>query len=418
MKDGAVVNIGLLATPKGKVPKTGSGMKELLLEKDAGILFENGWITEIGPSREIEKNIGGGEVIDAQGKLVTPGMVDSHTHLVFGGSRERELVWKLEGLSYREIADRGGGILSTVEATRKATEKELFQTAKRRTLNMMVHGTTTVEAKSGYGLERKAELKCLRVAAKLRRELPLDVVSTFLMAHAFPPEHSLDHEGYVEEVLKVTDEVAERGLSDFIDVFMDEGYFSFEEAKTILTRGMERGMGGKLHCDELADLDGALLAGEMGLKSAEHLLLSNEKGLQRMADAGVCAVLLPGTPFALRMKEYAPARKMMELGVPVALATDLNPNCYMHSMQNAGDLAVYNMGMTPAEVLTASTLNSACAIGMSSVVGSLEVGKKADIVVWNVGKVEEMNYHFGTNKVSKVVKEGNHVVDMGNIVRS
>ncbi|HEQ78952.1 MAG TPA: imidazolonepropionase, partial [Euryarchaeota archaeon] len=387
----AVVNANLV-TMAGTPVRIGSKMDEVEVIPNGAVIIEDGLVVAAGEERELRGELEFCDrTVNADMHLVTPGLVDPHTHLIFGGSRERELVWKLKGMTYQEIAQRGGGILYTMNQTRFASIDDLLKEGIDRANIMLLHGTTTCEAKSGYGLSADSELKCLEAVALLAKNTPVDIVSTFLMAHAFPPEFKNDREGYCRLVKDTAEKVASRGLARYIDVFMDEGYFTKEETRDILQHGLKLGMGGKLHCDELADSDGAQLAGEMGLVSAEHLLLSSEKGLVAMAKKGVSGVLLPGTPFALRMKKYAQARKMIDMGVPVALATDFNPNCWMLSMQNVGDLAVYHMGMTPNEVLTAMTVNAAYAIGLDIKVGRIQPGMQGDLVVWGVKKVEDLS---------------------------
>ncbi len=332
-----------------------------------------------------------------------PGFVDPHTHLVFSGSREFELDMKLRGFSYMDILKKGGGIFYTVTETRKASEASLIEQSKKRLDNMLKHGTTTCEAKSGYGLDTETEIKILKINEKLNKKHPVDIVSTFLGAHAVPEEYSADE--YVDIVIdEMIPKVKE--LACFCDVFCEKDVFTVEQSKKILDAGKKYGLIPKIHADEIVDTGGAALAAEVGAISADHLLHSNEQGIKQMIKQGVVGVLLPGTPFTLMMKEYTDARKMINMGLPIALATDLNPNCWIENMQFIIQLACYNMKMTPAEAITASTFNAACAIGLNAKIGSLEIGKQADIIVLDCPSHLFIPYHIGVNLVNTVIKNG------------
>jgi len=412
-----IENASELATSEGgsQKPVVGKQMQALKIIKDAALAIKNGKIIAVGKTTKIKTKFKAIQTIDARGKTVIPGFVDSHTHLVFAGSREDEFEMRLKGATYMEILQRGGGILNTVRETRRASEQGLIENCKK-TLNVMLeHGTTTIEAKSGYGLTLKDEVKCLQVVKKLNETHPLDLVSTFLGAHAVPPEYSDGEQAdrYVDLIIdKMIPKVASRKLAEFCDVFCEKGVFSISQSKRILLRGKEYGLKPKVHADEMTQFGGAELAAEVGAVSAEHLLFASEKGLKKMAKRGVVAVLLPAAAFTLMTAKYADARKMISMGVPVALGTDFNPSCWVENQQLIIALACRQMRMTPAEALTAATINAAHAINRARDVGSLEPGKKADVVVLNIPSHEFLGYRFGVNLVEKVIKDGKLVVDV------
>jgi len=380
-------------------PRIKEEMNNLSIIKKGSMAIKNGIIVEIGKNIKYKAE----KTIDASGKTVMPGFVDPHTHLVFAGSREFELDMKLRGLSYMDILKEGGGIFYTVNKTREAINGELIDQSKIRLDNMLAHGTTTCEAKSGYGLKTDTELKILKIHKKLNETHKMDIISTFLGAHAVPKEHSADE--YVDIVVnEMIPQV--KNLASFCDVFCEEGVFTVEQSRRILKTGKEHGLVPKIHADEIVDTGGAALAAEVGAISADHLLMSSDKGLCQMAKEGVIGVLLPGTPFSLMMQKYSDARKMINLDVPVALATDLNPNCWTESMQFMMQLACFNMKLTPAEAVTAATFNAACAIGLSETVGSFEKGKQADVIILDCPNHKFIPYHFGVNLVETVIKKG------------
>lgn len=403
-----IYNIGLLATAKGNCATAEQGSVEFL--KDAYILCENGTITEVGTGTPPEKD---GSRMDAQGKLVTPGLVDAHTHLVFGGWREYELALKRKGVPYLEILAQGGGILSTVKMTRSATEEELADKAQTALSQMLALGVTTCEAKSGYGLDAETELKQLRVNRLLNERQPIELVSTYLGAHAVPVEYKENREGYLALMEELLPRIAEEDLAEFCDVFCETGVFTAEEATRILKAAQAVGLRPKMHADEINPIGGTEAAGALGAVSVEHLIAATDAGIDAMAKAGTVAVLLPATSFYLN-KPYARARDMIAAGVPVAIATDFNPgSCPSLNLQFAMNLACWNYGLSPEEVLTAVTLNAAAAVCRSEKLGTLEVGKQADLVIWDAENLEYLFYRFGENLAKTVVKQGNIVYQKG-----
>jgi len=388
-------------------PRTGKEMSELGIIENGDVWISHNQITAVGKDDRSphEADI----VIDCTGKTVMPGFVDPHTHLVFAGSRENELDMKLKGRTYMEILEAGGGILSTVRKTREAGKEQLFKEAGQRLDTMLKFGTTTVEAKSGYGLDKETEIKMLETAMELNSQHPIDIVSTFLGAHAVPEEYKGRSSEYIQSMIDILPYIAKKRLASFCDVFCEKGAFTLEESRAILNAAKNEGLRPKIHADEIENLGGSSLAAELHAISAEHLAVTSEADMKKMAEAGVVGVLLPGTPYSLMM-EYANARKLIDMGVPVALATDLNPNCWTESMQFIVSLGCYQMKMTPAEAIVASTINAAHAIDRAGEIGSIEVGKKADIIILDVPNYQHIPYHFGVNHVEKVIKDGVLVV--------
>jgi imidazolonepropionase len=413
--DLVIIHANELVTMDSKygAPRIGENLSCLGIIRDGAIGVKGSTITFVGTTSELRNLCDLNEhelIIDATGKLVTPGLVDPHTHIIFEGSREDEFAMKLAGKSYLEILKAGGGILKTVRATREATKEKLIANGLRTLITMLNYGTTTIETKSGYGLTTESEIKSLEVARMLNEQHPIDVVSTFLGAHAIPPEYADYPEKYTDLIIEeMIPKIAEMNLADFCDVFCEKDIFSIDQTRKILQAAKDHELLVQLHADEIVDTQGAALAAELNAIQAGHLLKSNVSGLKAMATKGVIATLLPGTPFCLMLNEYAPARKMIELGIPIALATDFNPNCWIESMQMILALACYNMKLTPAEALSASTINAACAIKKGHLVGSLENGKQADIVIFSVPNHNFLAYRFGVNLVSHVVKKGDIV---------
>ncbi|RLF41291.1 MAG: imidazolonepropionase [Thermoplasmata archaeon] len=395
-----VANASELLTLKGvDHPRVKEEMLDLGVIPNGSIAIKNGRIIDIGVNLKYKSE----KVIDATGKTVMPGFVDPHTHLVFAGTREFELKWKLDGLSYHEIKEKGGGITYTVDKTRKASFDELYQQAKKRLDNMLRYGTTTCEAKTGYGLNPESEAKILKVQKMLNETHPVDIISTFLGAHAIPYDY--DTNTYMSLLLDVMIPEASNDAR-FCDVFCEKGFFNIEQSREILETGKRYGLIPKIHADELSNLGGAALAAEIGAISADHLLMVSEENIKKMTSKGVIGVMLPGTPFSMMLDRYAPARTLIDNGVPLALATDLNPNCYCENMQFIIQLACLNMHMTPEEAICAATYNAACAIKEEKNVGSLEIGKKADIIILDASSYKFLSYHFGVNLVDIVIKNG------------
>lgn len=375
------------------------------------VAVKEGRIFWIGKTDELPGDFGlgpEGQVIDARGKVVMPGLIDSHTHLIFAGSRENEFEQRIEGHTYLEIAERGGGILSTVEATRKASFDELLSSGKRRLDRLLSKGVTTIEAKSGYGLSLEGELKILRVMKALQEDHPVDIVPTFLGAHTIPKEFKNERRRYMDLLTQeMIPEVAREGLAEFCDVFCEEKAFHLEESREILETGKRYGLKPKIHADQLSPGGGAELAAEVGAYSADHLEYVSQKGIERMAEKGVIAVLLPGASFFLSMKKYPPAREMIEKGVVVSLSTDLNPGSSMtESLPLMMTMGCLFFRMTPKEVIQATTLHAARSMGREKEIGSLDTGKKADLILLDIPNYKYLPYHFGVDHVELVIKNG------------
>ena len=398
-----VTNIGMLATPRGAGPKKGPEQGKIELLKDAWVLMESGSVAQVGTGPAPAAD----QVIDAQGSLVTPGLVDAHTHLIFGGWRQNELGMKLHGKTYLEIQNAGGGIQSTTNATRQSTEEELTQKAARALDEMLHFGVTTCEAKSGYGLATEHELKALRVIKNLNDRHAMDIVATFMGAHLVPAEYKANRAEYIRLVCEeMMPRVKEQGIAKFCDVFCEADTFTVEESRQILEAGLKYGLRPKIHADEIEAIGGSVLAGEIGAISAEHLIVCPPEGIASMAKGGVVACLLPATSFYLGAT-FAPARDMVSAGVPVAMASDFNPgSCPCLNLQFVINLGCLKYKLTPEEVLTAVTLNAASAIDMAGKVGSLEPGKQGDLVIWDAPDLDYICYRMGSNLVKTVIKKG------------
>ena len=404
-----------LASPAG--PKRGPAMRELSIVERGAVALQGDRIVLVGNTEDVLAKAGNAaKTIDASGKVVLPGFVDPHTHVIFAGDRASEFELRLQGASYMEIMAAGGGIMNTVRATRAASLDEIVGQSRERLDTMLAHGTTTAEAKTGYGLDTENELKMLKAMRLLDESHPVDLIPTFLGAHAIPAEY----EGRTDEYVRVVVEEMMPALEaqgylghdppPFCDVFCEDGAFSVEQSRRILQKARELGMGLKIHTDEFKALGGTALAVELGATSADHLACTPDEEIRLLADSETVGVLLPGTPFGLAEDHYAAARKMIDAGVAVALATDLNPGtCYCESMPFIMALACRHMGMTPAEAIVASTINAAHAVGLGHEVGSLEVGKKADLLILDSPDYRHLSYRFGGNLVQTVIKAG-HVV--------
>ncbi len=406
-----LTNIGQVATLEGhsETPKIGVEMTELSIIENGAIAIKDGKILAVGHTNEILSQISQEPelpAIEFPGMLAVPGFIDSHTHLVFGGSRENDFSMKLAGKTYLEILESGGGILNTLQSTRSATQKELESNAFSYAESMLSMGTTTIEAKSGYGLDTENELKMLQSLENLRPKLPINFISTFMGAHAIPPEYEDRTDEYVDLVVnEMIPIVADKGLAEYCDVFCEEGVFDIEQSRRILLAAKDSGMKLKVHADEIVHLGGASLAAEVGAVSADHLLRASSEGLEDMLKAGTVASLLPATAFSLDT-DYADARKMIEMGLPVALATDFNPNCANESLFFTVALACYKMKMQPREALSAITINAAHAVDRGSTHGSIEVGKAADLLILDCPNPEYLTWRFGSNLVHTVISMG------------
>ena len=403
-----IKNIGCLQTPVGSFAHGGASQGENLKLYDASVYIEDGIIRKIcadGQLAHAEEDVD--TVVDAEGRLVTPGLVEGHTHMVFGGYRQNEIPLKLKGAGYLDILRAGGGILDTVNKTRQATFQELYDKTEGFLDEMMGLGVTTAEAKSGYGIDLETEVKLLEVLKKLNEDHPMDIVSTFMPAHVVLPEWK----GREEEFIKLCiDEmmpyVKERNLAEYIDIFTEDSVVDKEQSRVYLEAARKLGYGLKIHADEIEAIGGSVLAGEMKAASAEHLIVIDEEGMQSLAKGGTVAMLLPATSFYLGAA-FAPARRMVQLGIPVAMASDFNPgSCPSLNLQFVMNLGYLKYRLTPEEILTAVTINPACAIGRGHLVGTLEEGKQADLVIWDAPNMEMLCYRFGSNLALQTIKKG------------
>jgi len=396
-----------------------NNIKDAGIIEDGFVLIEDTIIKKVGSGNDYQEFLEADSlIIDGTGKTLTPGLVDSHTHVVYGGSREKELQLKLKNVSYLEILKKGGGILSSVKETRKLSLEELYEQSEKRLDLMLLHGTTTIESKSGYGLNFQDEIKMLSVNKLLNKNHHLDVVSTFMGAHAIPPEYKEDRQGYIDLIInKILPYVSENNLAEFIDVFCEKGVFTIKESREILLAGKKNKLKVKIHADEIESTGGAELAGELNAISAEHLVGASKEGIKLMVSKGVIPVLLPATSFYLRLNRYADAKAMIAEGANIALATDCNPGTSpTESLQTVMTFACFGMGLLPEEIINAMTINAARAIDRDKTIGSIEEGKIADFVLFNTPNLDYLVYHFGINSVDIVIKKGKIVVESGEIV--
>lgn len=402
-----VHNIGQLILPKGSnMPLKGKEMKQLNIMENAAIGVKNGKVAWAGPEAEAV-NFSAKERVNAHDKVVSPGLVDPHTHLVFGGSREHELSLKQAGVPYLEILAQGGGILSTVASTKTATDEQLFEKASFHLERMISHGVTTLEAKSGYGLDPETELKQLRVVKRLKEKYPISIVSTFLGAHAVPPAYKGKEDHFLTKMADLLDEIKEYELAEFVDIFCETGVFTIEQSRQFLQKAKEKGFGLKIHADEIDPLGGAELAVSLEAASADHLVAASDEGIDRLSKSNTVAVLLPGTTFYLGKDHYARARKMIDEGAAVSLATDFNPgSCVTENLQLIMSLAALKLKMSAEEIWNAVTVNAAHAIGKGMEAGTLEIGRDANFVLWDIPNYKYIPYHFGVNHVQSVYHSG------------
>jgi imidazolonepropionase len=395
-------------------PACGQEMDDVAIVEDGAVAISNGQIVDVGQTKFVNDHFSARNRIDATGKVVTPGFVDPHTHFVFAGSRETELEMKIKGVEYLNILKRGGGILRTVRDTRAASKQQLLEICKARALNFLSYGTTTIEAKSGYGLTLEDELKSLDVIRELNRSIPLTLVPTFLGAHAIPPEYSGRVSEYVDEICEVwIPEITKRKLATFCDVFCERGVFEIDDSRRILEAGKRNGLLPRIHADEFYPLGGAELAGEVGAVSADHLLNISSRGLESLKHSGAIATILPAAPLTLMIEKYPNARNLISNNVPVALGSDFSPSCWIENYQLVLSLACYKLRMTPAEAITAATINAAHSVRLAHRIGSIEKGKNADLLILDVPDYRFLSYRLGGNQVNTVLKNGIPVVREG-----
>ena len=400
-------NISLLQTPVGNASLRGAAQGENRKYRNASVLIDGETIVEITEDGALPACPQDTRRLDARGAFATPGWVDAHTHLVFGGWRQHEIPLKLRGASYLEILQAGGGILDTVRQTRALGEDALFSRAWGFLDEQLRFGVTTTEIKSGYGLDLENERKQLRVIRRLKEEHAMDIVATCMAAHAVPPEFAGRTDAYVDAICEtILPRVAEEGLAQYCDVFCETGVFSPEQSRRVLETARALGLGLKIHADEIDAIGGAVLAGELGAVSAEHLIATDDAGISALSRGNVTACLLPQTSLYLN-KNFAHAREMIAQNVAVVIASDFNPgSCPSLNLQLSANLAYLRYRMTPEETLTALTLNAACAIGLGERIGSIEPGKQADLTLWNTDGMEMLCYRMGSNQVRAVIKRG------------
>ncbi len=419
--DLAVVGISELVTPEGCTARIGADLGRTTVIENAAVACHEGEIVFVGSEEALRAQVEvapGGRVVDAEGGTVLPGFVDGHTHLAFAGWRESEFDERLRGATYSDIAARGGGILSTVAATRAASRESLTELILERLDAMLALGTTTTEAKSGYGLTREDEIKQLEAIRDANARHPIELVPTFLGAHTVPAEHRDSREIYVEQVAReMIPEIARHGLATYADAFVDPHAFTLDEARRVLVAAREHGMGIRVHADQLSNEGAASLAADLSAATADHLEYASDDGLEAMARAGTCGVLLPAATFFLMMDRHPPGRRLVDAGVPVVVATDFNPgSCPTESMVAALWFASLTAGLSVDEAITASTLNAAHSLGLADRAGSLEPGKRADLVIHDIPNRYHLVYRFGVPRIRTVIAHGHVVVDNGRVL--
>ena len=402
----------LAITGSSQNPRVGTQMKELNIVRDGALAIVEGKIAAVGKTREVTKSFRGEYVLSAKGKTVLPGFVDPHTHLVFSGSREDEFQMRVEGASNTEILNSGGGVLKTAKDSRKARVEKLVEIGLERLDSMVAHGTTTIEAKSGYGLTTEDELKILLVIRRLNRLHSVKLIATFMGAHVPPVEYRNSVDEYVDLIIEeMIPRIARQRLAEFCDVLCERGAFNLEQSKRILSAGKKHGLKPKIHADQLTRLGGSEVAVDVEAISADHLDYSSIEAIKGMAQKGVIGVLLPAFNFSLLKDRYPNARLMIDSNVPVALGTDFSADCWVRNQQTVVSMACHLLRMTPAEAIVAATINAAHAVNRASEIGSLEVGKTADVAILNVPNHRFLGYSFGVNLVEKVIANGRLVID-------
>ncbi len=402
-----IKNAAELVTCKGG-PKHGKNMSEIGRIHDGCVVVEDGIIADVGTTDEVLSKYDTDDcmVIDASGRAVLPGLIDSHTHLIFGGYRADEFSWRMRGDTYMSIMERGGGITSSVRATRNTSLDEFVETGKKRLDKFMAMGVTTVEGKSGYGLDHDTEIRQLEAMKKLDEIHPVDVVPTFLGPHSVLPEYKGKEEEFIDYMIEVMKCAADNKLAEFADIFCEKNVFTVEQSRRFLTEAKKLGLNLKIHADEMVQLGGTELAVELGCMSADHLLQASDRGIEMLSESATIATLLPATAFCLK-EEFARGRYMIDSGCAVALATDFNPgSCFTNSMPLVIALAALHMNMSIEEIVTALTINAAAALGRDSKIGSIEKGKKADIIILEYPSIHFLPYHAGVNIVEAVIKNG------------
>lgn len=405
-----IQNISQIATPIGNKALHGTAMDNIKIYNDAAIYCENDIIRKVGSTAEVLASVGSCSdinVIDASGKCVVPGFTDPHTHFLFGGTRADEFISRLEGVPYLDLLRQGGGIVNTMQKTRAMSCDELYDNGKKALQNMIKQGFTTIEGKSGYGLDFTTEINMLKTMKKLHDDLPVSLKTTFLGAHAVPPEYKNDSDGFIDfTIKKVLPVIAKENLADFCDIFCEQGVFSIAQSEKLLLAAQKLGLKSKIHADEIVSTGGGGLAAKINATSADHLLAVSASDINKLANSKTIAVLLPLTAFCMR-KDFAPARKMIDKNCAIALASDFNPgSCYSYSSALILALAVINMHMTINEALTAITLNAAAAVDEAAICGSIEAGKKADILILEKSDYRFLVYHTGINIIEHVIKDG------------
>lgn len=397
-----------LVTAASPIPKVGSALQDIGLIEDGAVGVNDGKIVFVGSSNEAERSFTADRILNASGKVVMPGFIDSHTHPIFVKTRENEFEMRLQGKSYKAISQTGGGIRASIHDVRNASMDELVELGLKRINKMLSMGTTTIEAKSGYGLTTESEIKMLKAIQKINELSAMEIIPTFLGAHEYPDEYKDDHEAYLDILInEMLPAVKEQNLAEYCDIFCEEHVFTVDESRRVLKKAKELGFKVRFHADELEPIGGAELAAEVNAVSADHLVAISDKGIQRLKEARVIPILLPATTFSLGLSHYAPARKMIEAGLPITLSTDFNPgSCNCDSQQLVTSIACLQMKMLPSETINAITINAAFSLERGDIIGSIEIGKQADIIILDMPSYQYLPYHLGSSSVETVIKKG------------